>query len=86
MMFDFAPIETTIRLRRPDLDSDVKLGDYLGIDRRNLPRWRQRGITAYRVDELCIRHLGMWPGDLYPDWCSARRVVREHLAARGVAA
>lgn len=84
-MFDFTPIEALIRQRRPDLDSDVKLAAYMGIHRRTLGRYQTRGIDTYTVDRLCT-DLGEWPGSLYPDWCSARRIVGEYLAARGVAA
>lgn len=82
MKFDFTPIEEHVRQRRPDITSESGIAQYLGCDRKSLIRYRKGGIDAYAVDRICTKQLGVWPGILYPDFTSARRVVGEHLARR----
>ena len=85
MTFAFAPIEEEARRGDPDM-TDTELARRLGVNRRSIDRYRVRGVSAYVADRLCMDQLGVWPGEVYPDWCSARRVIGEHLARRGVAA
>ena len=85
-MFDFTTIEEWVRARRPDITSDLALAAHLGVARRSIDRYRTRGMSAFTVDHLCTVRLDVWPGAIYPDWCSARRVVGEHLTRRKVAA
>ena len=84
-MFSFAPIEEEVRRRDPSM-TDAELARHLDVNRRSIDRYRSGGVSAYVADRLCTERLGVWPGEMYPDWCSARRVIGEHLARRGVAA
>lgn len=84
MMFEFAPIETF--LRRRGITTYVDMAAALHVGTTTLDRYRTRGMSAAVVDKLCQTRLGAHPLEVYPDFCSYRRIVGEHLAARRTAA
>ena len=63
--FDLAPLEDL--LGRPSMS---QLARTLRIDRRQLYRMRQRGLTVPRADGFAVA-AGFHPGDVWPEWWAA---------------
>ena len=56
-----------------DLPSGISFSEQaqlLGVDRRQLLRWRKRGITVLGADDLAYRR-GVHPTHFWPEWGAA---------------
>jgi len=59
---DFAPLERAAGGR-----CLTEAARSLGVDRRQVYRWRRYGLTAAQADELATR-LGLHPANVWPSW------------------
>jgi len=56
--------------QRVRAETTCELARRLGVDRQNVYRWRQRGLTVYAADQIAA-HIGTHAGELWPaEWCA----------------
>lgn len=74
--YDFAPLEALLRVQlRPELNGagqergfPGRMAEALGVDRRQVIRWREYGVPADMADDL-VGRVGAVPWELWPqEW------------------
>lgn len=63
--FDFGRIERLV-----EAESMLELTRRLGINPRQVYRWRSYGVQWSRADQMACA-LGLHPGDIWPEWWEA---------------